>query len=186
MKSLIWMVMSCSLLGLMACGSKKSVDELPSGTLTYQAPDNWIEETLSSAMRQAQFRLPGESTELDAELAVFFFEGSGGSVEANLNRWYGQFNQPDGRPSNEVATTEKRRVQRLSVTIASLTGTFVSSMGGMGMGGPVTERPNYAMLAAIVETKEGSWFFKATGPELTVAKHRSEFDDFVKTFRIRS
>ena len=38
----------------------------------------------------------------DAELVVYYFGGSGGTVEANIDRWVAQMKQPDGRPSSAV------------------------------------------------------------------------------------
>jgi hypothetical protein len=40
------------------------------------------------------------------------------------------------------------------------------------------------MLAAIAETASSPWFFKATGPKLTIDKHRDAFNMFVKTLRV--
>ena len=46
-------------------------------------------------MRVAQYGLPGPAGE--ATLGIFFFgPGQGGSVEANIERWFGQFKQEDG------------------------------------------------------------------------------------------
>ena len=67
--------------------------------LRFEAPSTWISETPSSSMRLAQYRLPGlEGDPEDAELAVFYFGGQGGSVQANVDRWIGQFSNPDGSP----------------------------------------------------------------------------------------
>jgi len=47
-------------------------------------------------MRKATYRVPAKDGE-DAEMAVFYFKGEGGSTEANIQRWIGQF--PDAKPS---------------------------------------------------------------------------------------
>ena len=52
------------------------------------------------------------------------------------------------------------------------------------MGGPVDEMRDYALLAAVAETANGPWFFKATGPEKTLRRYRDEFEGFAKTFHI--
>ena len=52
--------------------------------------------------REAQrpMRLATYTVAPDAECGVYFFgSGQGGSVEANLDRWIGQFLQADGKPS---------------------------------------------------------------------------------------
>lgn len=166
-------------LSLLVIGSSAWASEV-----VYQAPKTWVKETAASAMRKAQFRLPGAKDSGDGVLAVFFFPGTGGSVEANLERWYKQFRTPDGKPV--VAPSEKKetKVGSLEVTEVSLTGTYLESRSPMMMGGPVDEKPGYALWAAIVETPDGPWFFKATGPAKTIQTKRPEFAAFVKTFKL--
>ena len=66
------------------------------GDLAANVPEGWVEEEPASSMRLAQYRLPGDGAG-DAVLAVFHFgSNQGGSVDANIDRWYGQFSQPDG------------------------------------------------------------------------------------------
>ncbi|MEK7727479.1 MAG: hypothetical protein AAB354_03650 [candidate division KSB1 bacterium] len=158
---------------------------LPTGEVTYTVPEGWLEHPPTSQMRKAEFRWPGANGNEDAELAVFFFPGTGGSVQANLDRWYGQFKQIDGSSTAQRARAEKVDANGLSVTVTHVTGTYLKSQSGMMMGGPVEEKPNYAMLAAIVETTNGPWFFKATGPETTISHWRPSFDAFVKSLRVQ-
>ncbi len=151
--------------------------------LKYSVPDGWITEKPKSRMRIAQFRMPGQNDAGDAELAVFVFPGTGGSINDNLVRWYGQFKQPDGADSEEKAEIKKVSVNDLNVTIVYITGTYLQSASPMMMGGPVKEVPSYAMLAAIVETATDPWFFKAVGPQTTLEKWRPTFDEFVQSFK---
>ena len=158
---------------------------LPAGEVTYTAPAYWVAQPPSSQMRKAEFRWPGVEGQQDAELAVFFFPGTGGSVQANLDRWYGQFKQTDGAATKDRARNEKVEANGLPVTVTHVTGTYLKPQSPMMMSGPVDELANYAMLAAIVETANGPWFFKATGPEATIAHWRPSFDQFVKSFRVQ-
>lgn len=152
--------------------------------LDYSVPDGWIKEEPKSRMRLAQFRLPGQNGVGDAELAVFVFPGTGGSVKDNLKRWYGQFKQPDGADSEEKADLKTLTVNGMNVTVVYLTGTYLQSASPMMMGGPVTEVPSSAMLAAIAETTTDPWFFKAVGPQSTIDHWRASFDEFVRSFRM--
>ncbi|NUO83178.1 hypothetical protein HUU05_24160 [candidate division KSB1 bacterium] len=158
---------------------------MPAGEVIYTAPADWVVQPPSSSMRKAEFRWPGAEGNEDAELAVFFFPGTGGSVQANLDRWYGQFKQADGSATAQRAHTEKVDANGLVVTVTHVTGTYLKSQSPMMMSGPVEEKPNYAMLAAIVETANGPWFFKATGPEATITHWRPSFDAFVKSLRVQ-
>ncbi len=161
-------------------GNQTAVSKHGAEELHYKAPDKWIQETPQSPMRKAQYRWPGVEGEGDADMALFHFPGTGGGVEENLQRWYGQFVQPDGTPSEEKAEKSSLQVGGMNVTIVFLTGTYLESTSPM-MSGPVEEKPDYAMLAAIVETPNGPWFFKATGPEKTIRYWREDFRKFVKT-----
>lgn len=151
--------------------------------LTFQAPAGWTPETPTSRMRRAQYRLPRvDGDPEDAEMVVFYFPGQGGSVQQNIDRWVGMFAKADGTSAAGDAKTDKETVNGLNVTTVDVEGVYTNqSMGPMsGTSGP---KPNYRMLAAIVETAGGPWFFKLTGPKQTVSKWKGSFDDFVKTIK---
>ena len=75
-------------------------------SLKVDTPQGWVSKPPASAMRVAEFTLPRATKDgEDAELAIFFFGGQGGSVQANIDRWIGQMTQPDGRASKELAKT---------------------------------------------------------------------------------
>ncbi len=176
---------------VLGCGEKseettpennaQQTQEKDGGAISWQAPDGWIEETPKSGFRKAQYRLPKAEGDLeDASCVVFFFPGGAGGVQANIQRWYGQFVQPDGRPSSEVATVTTKTVNGLKQTRIDLPGTFLSRPTP---GSPqVTEKSNFRMLAAIVETGGESWFVKLVGPQKTVAKWKESFYDFMNSF----
>jgi hypothetical protein len=151
--------------------------------VSYKAPKQWIAETPQSSMRKAQYKLPGQNGAEAAELAVFYFPGEGGSVEANLERWYGQFQQPDGSETSQHVQKQSLTVHGVEVTEVYVTGTYLKTSSPM-MSGPMEEMTGYAMLAAIAETSNGPWFFKATGPQKTIDYWRPDFDKFVHTFRL--
>ena len=157
---------------------------LPSGDVLYDIPKGWLEEKPSGEMRKAQYKWPGTGKATDAEMAVFFFPGTGGSVEANVDRWFGQFLQPDGSSTKAKAEIKQIDVNGLAVTIVHVAGTYMKPKSPMMMGGPFDELKDYALLAAIVETANGPWFFKTTGPEKTIARWRSSFDTFTQSLRM--
>lgn len=134
--------------------------------LSYQAPTAWAADTPSSSMRVAQYRInPGPGDTEPGECALFHFPGQGGSVEANLQRWYGQFQQPDGASTEQRAHVESFQTNGLPVTFVEVTGTYTASMGPMSGGAP---KPGYAMVAGVVDTDAGPWFLKCVGPEATM------------------
>ena len=119
----------------------------------------------------------------DAELIVFHFPGQGGSVEANVSRWIGQFTQADGSSAAASAETRTKEVDGQTVTVVEVAGNYTASMGPMAPPGP--PKPNFRLLAAILETTAGPWFFKLTGPDQTVLKWKQSFDEFTDTLRVR-
>jgi hypothetical protein len=148
------------------------------GGLKFTAPAGWTSETPTSSMRQAQYRLPKvEGDSEDAELVVFYFQGGGGGVQANVDRWIGQFSKADGSPASDVAKTTTKTVNGVPLTIVDVTGTYDSGMGPMQT--EATPRSNYRMLAVVAEASGGPWFFKLTGPTKTVTKWQPSFDAFL-------
>lgn len=155
----------------------------PAAGLKYDTPKGWVSKAPASSMRIAEFTLPrAVAAEEDAELAVFYFGGQGGSVQANLDRWIGQMSQPDGRPSKDVAKTSTLQTAGgLKVTVVDVGGTYVAEVRP-----GATERhnkPGYRLRAAVVETSEGPYFIKLTGPTGTIAKWDASFSAFLRSLR---
>ncbi len=142
--------------------------------LDYTVPDTWVAEPARSAMRQAQYRLPPPDDSAAAgELAVFYFgPGGAGGVEANIDRWRTQFTNPDGTP----ITPEQ--IKRQTFTVNGLN-VIVVEIHGRIAAGPMSAHTDQSdttadqqLLAAIVETPAGPWFFKALGPPPTISHNR--------------
>jgi len=157
-----------------AGSSPASVTAAAAG-IEFQAPDGWIQEAPSSSMRVSQYRIPGvEGDNADSEMAVFHFGGSGGSVQANVDRWVGQFTTAEGGPVSDQARISERSGNGVEITIVDVSGTYNESGGPMMA--QTAARPGYRMLAAVVEGAGGPWFFKLTGPENTVNQSKQDFD----------
>ena len=150
--------------------------------LTFDPPAEWIAVQVSSPMRVAQFVLPKSAGDAeDAELAVFYFGGAGGSVEANLERWTGQMLQPDGRRSADVATTTTFMTGDLAVTTLDVPGIYAAEVRpGSGMR---YHKPEFRLRAAVVETPAGPYFFRLTGPAGTVAAWDERFVSLLESVR---
>ena len=92
------------------------------GSLKFTAPKGWETRAPSSAMRVGEFAVPGVNG--SAELVVYYFGGTGGSVDANIQRWLGQMQQPDGKPTSEVAKRETKTINGLDVSLLDVSGTY--------------------------------------------------------------
>lgn len=140
--------------------------------LAWKVPEGWTAETPSSSMRRAQYRITGEAG--DGVCVVYYFgPGQGGGARANVERWAGQFTQPDGGSSLEKASIREREVEGMTVTTIEVTGTYSGSMtmGGAQQG----PQPGQMLLGAVVEGPDANWFFKLTGPEATLTAQRDVF-----------
>jgi hypothetical protein len=148
--------------------------------MTWTPPSGWIADQ-PRPMRAATYHVAAARGDAEgAECAVFYFgQGQGGSVDANVARWMGQFEQPDGKPSASLAKTTKDKVKDLPVTRVEVTGTYT------GAGGPMAQVPvkkaGFKLLGAIVEGPQGPVFFKLTGPVKTVDGARADFDKVLKS-----
>jgi hypothetical protein len=151
------------------------------GELRLRAPDGWVSERPSSSMRVSQYQLPAAEGDTEAaSLVVYYFgAGQGGSVDANLERWVGQMQGSDGRPSKEKAKTEQTTVNGMKVTLLDIAGTYAG--GDMGGGGAAQSKPNFRMRAGVIETPKGAYFIKLVGPEKTVSRWDQAFQEFVRS-----
>lgn len=134
-------------------------------------------------MRAATYSVPPAKGDSDAgECAAYYFgQGQGGGVQANVDRWIGQFQEAGGKPAKDVAKIQKRTIHGLNVTTIDVSGTYT------GMGGPMAPsheaKAGYRMLAAIVEAPQGAVFFKFTGPAKTVAANQAAFDRMIDSVK---
>jgi hypothetical protein len=152
--------------------------------LTFSTPQGWRQSAGGSAMRVAEFTLPhAEGDTEDAQLIVYYFGGQGGSVDANIQRWVGQMQQPDGKASSAVARKQTRTVNGLTVTLVDVDGTYVAEMAP----GAASRynKPHYRLRAGVVETTKGPYFIKLTGPEKTVTRWERAYDQFVSSFKLQ-
>ena len=147
-------------------------------TLSFTKPATWTDRAAASSMRVAEFvvpKVPGDAE--DAEVIVYYFGGSGGSVEANLQRWTTQF-QSSRDPVRTSAT-----VNGLQLTTLDVSGTYVAEVRPGS-----TERhnkPGFRMRATVVETPKGPYFIKLTGPAATVDKAGAAFDQFLQSLAFK-
>jgi hypothetical protein len=147
------------------------VIRLAEGKLRLKAPESWVRKKPDSSIIEHEFVIKASKGDpADGRLTVM---GAGGSVEANIDRWYSQFTQPDGASTKERAKLDKLQAAGQGITLVDISGTFKEQRGPAA---PATERKKYRMLAAIIATESlGNYFVKFYGPEQTVADNRKAF-----------
>ncbi len=151
------------------------------GAIAFALPDPWQAEAPSSAMRRAQLVAPGSAG--PAELVVYYFgEQGAGAANANIDRWVGQFTQPDGSPVTDAEQT-RMQVSGFDVLKVDVRGQYAGGMGPPGQAHAA--KPGQRLLAAIVSTDSGPYYFKFLGPAATVTEHAKAFDGLLESVRAR-
>jgi hypothetical protein len=161
-------------------GDKSAVEDIvfkvADDQIEMKASGTWKKVTPKSNIVEVEFAIPKQGNdENDGRMTIM---SSGGTVEANIDRWKGQFKNTD----DDKVKVEKKTVNEMDVHVVDITGTFMDSMGGPA--GPKTDRDNYRMLAAIVETKDnGLYFIKFYGPVETVTNNEPHFRSLIDSVK---
>ena len=168
-----------------ADGTKIEVAE--DGAVQFMATGDW--EVVKPRNRIVEYEMAIAKDEGDAEelpAGRLTIMGAMGSVEANIARWQGQFKQPDGGSSADATEQTVIDANGNEVTIVDLSGTFVDSMGGGPFsGGKQVDRPEFRMLAAIIQAGSyGQYFVKFTGSDKTVAANHDNFVAMIKSLKV--
>jgi hypothetical protein len=154
---------------ILLCVAAAALAESAAG-LSWTAPAGWATKG-PAPMRAATYTVG------DAECVVYFFgQGQGGSVDANMARWKGQFTM-NGQPA--PAKTATKTVNGLKASTLDVTGAY-AGMGGPEMT-PLAAKPDYRMLAAIIEGPGGNIFLKFTGPVKTVTANQAKYEQLMNS-----
>jgi hypothetical protein len=152
--------------------------ELAGGRLVVTPPDAWRVVPPANNLLEAELSAPAPEGS-DVAAARVTVMSSGGTIEANVQRWIGQFRGTEGGADPSKATVEKFKAGEMPVTLVDLSGEYIDSMGGPF--GPKVSRPDYRLVGAIVVTGDaGNYFFKLIGPQETVAAHAEAFRTMVE------
>ena len=181
--SLIFVLAACSSSATLKNQNQSGVPA--NGELHFKAPDAWSTEKPTSNMRVAQYKLPkADGDPEDAALVLYYFgAGQGGNVQANIDRWINQMQQPDGSASKDKAKTADLTINGLKVSTVDVTGTYTAEMAPGS--GDRHNNANYRLRAAVIETPKGNYFAKLVGPTNTVAKRDQAYNDYLKSFEFK-
>jgi len=142
--------------------------------ISWKAPEGWKAEA-EKPMRAATYTVTAAKGDTEnAECAVYFFgTGQGGSVEANIERWTGQFE------GAKAPTPKKEKLGGFDVSSVELEGTYTPP-NMMNPNAPKTPHPGYKLVAMIVAAPQGNVFFKLSGPKKTVDASKDAFAKMIK------
>ena len=157
------------------------------GAMTLDAPASWEKAEPRSRIVEYEIKIPKSAGEADdAADGQLTSMGARGSVEANLERWYGQYTQPDGGSSKDATKLDESKVADCEVTWFDLSGTLMDRPGGPFAGGKMIERENYRTLAVIIQAggDVGQYFVKLYGPAKTIGENEAAFKAFVESMKV--
>jgi hypothetical protein len=144
-------------------------------TITLTPPAGWERKPPSSQFVVAELVLTrAAGDDADGRLTI---STAGGSVEANIDRWKGQFD-----PQPKEMSQEEVEIAGLKVTIVDFAGEFNDQRGPFA---PAALRRDYRMIAAVIPADGQLHFVKATGPKTTIAAHADEINQFIRSLRRR-
>lgn len=148
--------------------------DVQAGVIRLTPPETWVRKPASSGFVAAEFTLPrAEGDARDGRLTVSV---AGGSIEANVDRWRGQFGAKPVRDSEDAQI-----IAGANVTVVDFSGTFNDSRGPFA---PGEQREGYRMIGAIIPVGTQLHFVKAYGPEKTIEQHHEAFQEFLQTLQI--
>src|SRR5258708_3025612 len=142
---------------------------------SFTRPEKWEWVETTSVMRKAQLKIVDSKTKASTDVIFFHFgQGDGGGTKANVERWFGQFKEPRDQIK---AKSEEVMVGKHKVTYVEAEGTYMSGMPG----GAPTPMSGYALAGAIIESDQGSVFFRMAGPKGLVKDSILEFKKMVES-----
>ena len=147
------------------------------GAISFKVPEKWKAVPPASAMRKAQLMALG--SEGPAELVIYYFgpQGAGSSTD-NIQRWVGQFTTANGQPVTDAKVVVKT-ISGHSVDRVEVAGSYASGMGAPNQ--PQTVKADQRLLAAIVSTGMGPYYFKFLGPNGSVTENADAFDGLLES-----
>jgi hypothetical protein len=154
---------------------------LGEGAIEVIFPENWQRKPPENRIVEFEFAVPASEGDKDPGRVTVM--GAAGSIDDNIERWIGQFTQPDGADTHKVAKIKDAKVSGLDVHVVDISGTFKDSRGPFSRI-PAVERPKYRMLATIISSNnKGNYFIKFTGGQQTVADNEKAFQKMIDSIK---
>lgn len=152
------------------------------GRIRMTPAKGWIRKQPRTRIVEHEFAASlADGKEDDARITVM---GAGGSIEQNIDRWIGQFSQPDGKSTRGATTVKEREIAGQKVHTVDITGTYRDQLGPFA---PAVQRENYRMLGAIIVTEKfGRYYLKMVGPKDTVDANEKAFIKVLESLSVKA
>ena len=148
-------------------------------------PERWKRVKPRNNLIEIEFAVPRleedkETPEEERVRGRLTMSSAGGSIDANMRRWIGQFRLGRDADGKDAMRRDAKRLRGAVAHTLDIAGTFFDSPRGPL--GPKIERSDYRMLSAIVEVEgAGRYFIKFYGPQDLVEENAEAFDAMIET-----
>jgi len=169
-------------MGMPGSTAPKTLETLPDGRtgmgpFALAVPKEWVGKPVTSSMRAADWVLSAKPGE-EAELIVYYFGTEGaGSVEANLDRWASQFQSPSNKK------IDKTKLAGQDATIMTVSGHYNAE--AMPGGGGTIDIADASMVAAIVSSPQGPYYFRMVGAKKTVDANAPKMQKMLSSMTVK-
>ena len=184
MKRLSGILLAAAVLIQSAAGGGKTTVTLDG--LKSDAPASWKTKTSPFKTRLYTFTVPkadGDERETEVQVISFGKDNDGGGLPANVKRWKGMFEPPEGKTIDDVAKQETFMVGKAKVTTFDLHGTYLDKFPPFDPNAKTIRRPDYRRINVFFDSDNGTFFIIFVGPAKTVAQNKKAFDDWLKAFK---
>ena len=155
------------------------------GPLSLEVPADWQTQKPASSMRLGEIIVPAKDKDAEAlTIVAYHFPRQGGSVDANVKRWFAQFEYPHGKSPESLEKREDIRVGEVTITLVETTGTYRDR--GPMMRGQAVAKPDSMLLGAIIPNEAGPYFWKFVGPQKDLAEQRDNFRKAVLSVKFQN
>lgn len=153
--------------------AESEAGETTFGPMSFVIPKEWQSRSLDSQFLLADLRIDGSDGEARLTLST-----ARGGVDANFERWQGQFT----RGANDPAPREETlQVAGKECRLLDLTGTFRNPFQNEEI-----ESARLIGVAIPLDEPDAAYFCKLTGPSKSVSDLREQFLEFVRSGRMQS
>jgi len=154
--------------------------------LKSEAPATWKTKTSPFKTRLHTFTVPkADGDERDAEVQIISFgkDNDGGGLAANIKRWKGMFDPPEGKTIDDVSKQDTFNAGPAKITTLDIQGTYLDKFPPFDPNAKTIRRPDYRRINVFFDSEGGTFFIIFVGPAKTVAQNKKDFDNWLKGFK---
>jgi hypothetical protein len=154
--------------------------------LKSDVPPAWKTKTSPFKTRLYTFTVPkaeGDERETEVQIISFGKDNDGGGLAANIKRWKGMFDAPEGKTIDDVSKQETFNVGSAKVTTLDIQGIYLDKFPPFDPNAKTIRRPEYRRVNVFFDSEGGTYFIIFVGPAKTVAQNKKAFDDWLKGFK---